>query len=88
MPTGNFGDTRVVLKTQVKDGDGKIVFSKEEVFSNLKKSGILPQKTVTLEYSVLLETGKRYQLNAGLSYQVEGKAELSMMTRSVEIEGK
>jgi nitrate/TMAO reductase-like tetraheme cytochrome c subunit len=88
IPTGEYGDYRVVLKTQVRDGEGKTVLLKEEVFSNLKKSGIPPQKTVTFEYPVSFETGKRYKVTAGLFYQVEGKAEQSMATWNAEIEGK
>ncbi len=73
MPTGKYGDYRIVLQTQVKEGDGKIIFSQEEIFSTLKKNGIPAQKAVTFEYPISLETGKRYQVNSNLLYQVEGR---------------
>ena len=73
MPTGKYGDYRIVLNTQVKDADGKIIFSKEEIFSTLKKNGVPPQKAVAFEYPISFETGKRYKVNSNLLYQVEGR---------------
>ncbi len=73
MPTGKYGDYRIVLSTQVRDADGKTIFSKEEIFSTLKKNGILPQKTVAFEYPISFETGKRYKVTSNLLYQVEGR---------------
>lgn len=73
MPTGKYGDYRVVLNTQVKDTEGKTIFSKEEIFSTLKRNGVPPQKTVVFEYPISSETGKRYQVNASLLYQMEGR---------------
>jgi predicted transcriptional regulator len=87
MPTGKYGDYRIVLNTQVKDGDGKTIFSKEEIFSALKKNGIPPQKVVTFEYPISFETGKRYKVNSSLLYQVEGRPEQSMASWNGEIEG-
>jgi len=75
MPTGKYGDYRFVLNTQVKDADGKAIFSKEEIFSTLKKNGVPPQKTVAFEYPISFETGKRYRVNSSLLYQVEGRPE-------------
>jgi hypothetical protein len=42
MPTGKYGNYRVVLNTQIKDTDGKIVFSKEETFSTFKSNAAPP----------------------------------------------
>ena len=86
MPTGKYGDYRIVLNTQVKDGDGKTIFSKEEIFSALKKNGIPPQKVVTFEYPISFETGKRYKVNSSLLYQVEGRTGQSMANWNTEIE--
>jgi hypothetical protein len=87
MPTGKYGDYRVVLNTQVKDMDGKIISSKEEIFSTLKKNGIPPQKAVTFEYPISLETGKRYKVNSSLLYQMEGRPDQSVASWNGEIEG-
>ncbi len=85
MPTGKYGDYRIVLNTQVKDADGKTIFSKEEVFSTLKKNGVPPQKTVAFEYSISFETGKRYKVNSNLFYQVEGRTEQLITSWNGEI---
>jgi hypothetical protein len=85
MPTGKYGDYRFVLNTQVKDADGKIVFSKEEIFSTLKKNGVPPQKTVAFEYPIPFETGKRYKVNSSLRYQVEGRPEQLIASWNGEI---
>jgi len=74
MPTGKYGDYRVVLNTQVKDTDGKTIFSKEETFSTLKKNGVPPQQTIAFEYPISFEMGKRYKVNSSLLYQIEGKS--------------
>ena len=87
MPTGKYGDYRIVLNTQVKDLDGKTIFSKEEVFSTPKKNGVPPQKTVAFEYPISFETGKRYKVNSTLLYQVEGRPEQSVVSWNTEIEG-
>jgi hypothetical protein len=87
MPTGKYGDYRIVLNTQVKDTDGKTIFSKEESFSTLKKNGVPAQKGVTFEYPISLETGKRYKVNSTLLYQVEGRPEQSVVIWNAEIEG-
>ena len=87
MPTGKYGDYRVVLNTQVKDPDGKTIFFKEEIFSTLQKSGLPPQKAVSFEYPISLETGKRYQVNSNLLYQVEGRPDQSVASWNGEIEG-
>jgi len=87
MPTGKYGDYRIVLNTQVKDADGKTVFSKEEIFSTLKKNGVPPQKTIAFEYPISFETGKRYKVNSTLLYQVEGRPEQSVVSWNTEIEG-
>lgn len=85
MPTGKYGDYRIVLHTQVKDADGKTIFSKEEVFSTLKKNGVPPQKTVAFEYPISLETGRRYKVNLNLLYLVEGRPEQLIATWNGEI---
>jgi hypothetical protein len=85
MPTGKYGDYRIVLNTQVKDTDGKTIFSKEEIFSTLKKNGVPPQKTVAFEYPIFFETGKRYKVNSNLSYQVEGRPEQMIASWNGEI---
>ena len=85
MPTGKYGDYRIVLNTQVKDIDGKTIFSKEEIFSTLKKNGVPPQKALTFEYPISLETGKRYKVNSNLLYQVEGRPEQMIASWNGEI---
>jgi hypothetical protein len=87
MPTGKYGDYRIVLNTTVKEADGKTTFSKEEIFSTLKKNGIPPQKTVSFEYPVSFEVGKRYQVNSRLHYQIEGRPEQIMANWNMEMEG-
>jgi len=87
MPTGKYGDYRIVLQTQVKDTNGKTLFSKEEIFSTLKKNGVPPQKAVAFEYPVSLETGKRYTVNSNLLYQIEGRPEQLVASWNGEIEG-
>jgi len=88
MPTGKYGDYRVVLNTQVKDTDGKTIFSKEEIFSTLKKNGVPPQKTILFEYPISFEMGKRYKVNSSLLYQVEGRPDQSMANWNAEFEGR
>ena len=85
LPTGKYGDFRVVLNTQVKESDGKTIFSKEEIFSTLKKNGVPPQKTVTFEYPISFETGKRYKVNSNLLYQVEGRPDQLITSWNGEI---
>ena len=85
MPTGKYGDYRIVLNTQVKDADGKIIFSKEEIFSTLKKNGVPPQKAVVFEYPISSETGKRYKVNSNLLYQVEGRPDQLITSWNAEI---
>ena len=85
MPTGKYGDYRIVLNTQVKDVDGKIIFSKEEIFSTLKKNGVPPQKAVVFEYPISSETGKRYKVNSNLLYQVEGRPDQLIASWNGEI---
>jgi hypothetical protein len=85
MPTGKYGDYRIVLNTQVKDADGKIIFSKEEIFSTLKKNGVPPQKAVVFEYPISSETGKRYKVNSNLLYQVEGRPDQLIASWNGEI---
>ncbi len=85
LPTGKYGDYRIVLNTQVKDADGKIIFSKEEIFSTLKKNGVPPQKAVVFEYPISSETGKRYKVNSNLLYQVEGRPDQLITSWNAEI---
>ena len=85
MPTGKYGDYRIVLQTQVKDMDGKTLLSKEEIFSTLKKNGVPPQKAVAFEYPMTFETGKRYKVNSNLLYQVEGRSDQLIASWNGEI---
>jgi len=87
MPTGKYGDYRVALNTTVKEADGKTILSKEEIFSTLKKNGIPPQKAISFEYPISFETGKRYQVNSKLFYQVEGRPEQLMTSWNTDVEG-
>ena len=89
MPTGQYGDYRMILTTAVLDPGGKTVFSKQEVFSTQKKTGIPYQKTVVFQYPVSLEAGKEYTVKATLSYQVQGRPDRVMVTWSAPVgEGK
>jgi hypothetical protein len=85
LPTGKYGDYRIVLHTQVKEADGKTIFSKEEIFSTPKKNGVPPQKTVVFEYPIPFEMGKRYKVNSNLLYQVEGRPDQLIASWSGEI---
>ncbi|MGD0916866.1 MAG: multiheme c-type cytochrome [Thermodesulfobacteriota bacterium] len=87
MPTGEYGDYRVVLNTTVKEAEGQVVLSKEEIFSTLKKNGIPPQKTISFEYPISLETGKRYQVSSRLLYQVGTRPEQPMTSWNTVIDG-
>ncbi len=87
MPTGQYGDYRIVLTTAVSDPGGKAVFSKQEVFATLKKTGVPFQKTVAFEYPVSLEPGKEYSVSATLTYQVPGRPEKVMATWSAPVAG-
>jgi hypothetical protein len=87
MPTGKYGDYRIVLHTEVKDADGKTVFTKDEIFATLQKNGISPQKTVTFEYPISVATGKRYRVNSNLIYRVEERPEFQVASWNGEIEG-
>lgn len=87
MPTGKYGNYRIFLNTIVRDSDGKEIFSKEEIFSTLKGSGIPPQKTIILEYPISFEIGKQYKVSSRLICKTEGRPELSMATWSASLEG-
>lgn len=87
MPTGKYGDYRIVLNTMVKDTDGKAIFSQEEIFSTLKRNGVPPQKTTLFEYPISFEMGKRYQVSSRLLYQVEGRPDQLMASWNAEMEG-
>ncbi len=39
MPTGKYGDYRIIPNTQVKDADGKAILWQEEIFFTLKGGG-------------------------------------------------
>jgi hypothetical protein len=88
MPTGKFGDYRILLNTTLKDADGKTIFSKEEIFSTPKKNGIPPQKTILLEYPISFERGKRYRVSSTLLYQVEARPDQRMTNWNLEFEGR
>mgnify|MGYP001148831813 CR=1 FL=1 len=87
MPTGKYGDYRVVLTTTVVDDADKTVFSKQEIFSTLKESGIPFRKTVAFEYPLTLVAGKEYTAKATLTYQVEGRPDRAMATWSAPAGG-
>jgi nitrate/TMAO reductase-like tetraheme cytochrome c subunit len=84
MPTGKYGDYRIVLATTVSDPKGNEAFTKQEVFSTQKKTGIPFQKTVVFEYPVSLEAGK---VSATLTYQVQGRPDRVMATWSTPVGG-
>ena len=84
MPTGKYGDYRVVLTTTVLDPEGKTVFTKQEIFSTQKNTGIPFQKTMVFEYPLSLDTGK---VSATLTYQVPKRPPISMATWSADMGG-
>jgi nitrate/TMAO reductase-like tetraheme cytochrome c subunit len=84
MPTGKYGDYRVVLTTAVSDPGGATIFSKQEVFSTQEKTGIPFQKTMVFEYPLSLEAGK---VSATLTYQVQGRPDRVMATWSAPLGG-
>jgi hypothetical protein len=67
---GKYGDYRIVLTTLVADPGDKAVFTKQEVFSTQKNTGVPFQKTMVIEYPVSLKAGK---VSATLTYQVPGR---------------
>ncbi len=75
MPTGTYGDYRMVLTTTVVDSGGKEVFVKEEVFSTQKGNGVPLQKSVRFEYPIPA-TVKGYQAKANLVYTVPGRPDI------------
>lgn len=87
MPTGKYGDYRIVLTTTVVDAADKTVFSKQEIFSTLKGNGIPFQKTVVFEYPLRLVAGKAYTATATLTYQVQGRPARAMTTWSAPVGG-
>ena len=87
MPTGKYGDYRVVLTTTVVDAEDKTVFSKQEIFATLKGSGIPFQKTVAFEYPLTIVEGKEYTAEATLTYQVQGRPARTMATWSAPVGG-
>jgi Cytochrome c554 and c-prime len=87
MPTGKYGDYRVILKTRVKDEGGKTIFSQDETFSNLKKTSIPLQKTITFTYTVSPEQGKKYQVSSALFYQIGDEPESQITAWNGEMEG-
>jgi len=87
MPTGKYGDYRIVLTTKVVDAADKTVFSKQEIFSTLKGSGIPFQKSVAFEYPLTLVAGKEYTATATLTYQVQGRPDRAMATWSAPVGG-
>jgi hypothetical protein len=76
---GKYGDYRIVLTTIEADPGDKAVFTKQEVFSTQKNTGISFQKTMVFEYPVSLKAGK---VSATLTYQVPGRPPVSMATWS------
>ena len=84
MPTGQYGDYRIVLTTTVSDSENKTVSSNQEIFSTQKKTGVPFQKTVVYQYPLSLEAGK---VSASLTYQVQGRPDRVMATWSAPIGG-
>ena len=87
MPTGKYGDYRIVLTTTVVDDADETVFSKQEIFSTLRGSGIPFQKTVAFEYPLKLAGGKGYTATATLTYQMEERPDRAMATWSAPVGG-
>jgi hypothetical protein len=76
MPTGKYGDYRMVLTTKVLDAGGKEILSKEEVFSTPKENGIPFKKAVKYDYPVPTGAGKDYKVRSTLVYQVSGRPDM------------
>lgn len=81
MPTGIYGDYRLVLITKVKDTDGKVVYVKEETLSSTKGGSAIPYKGST-RYGYPLPAGisRGLSVEAVLVYQVNGRPEVTIAT--------
>jgi hypothetical protein len=84
MPTGKYGDYRMVLTTKVLDAGGKEVVSKEEVFSTQQGNGVQFKKAVTYEYPVPSGIGNDYKVRATLVYQVSGRLDILVASWNAE----
>jgi hypothetical protein len=84
MPTGKYGDYRIILTTAASDSEGKTVLFQQKVFSTQGKTGIPFQETVTFEYPVSLKAGN---VSATLTYQVPDRPDRVMATWEASAEG-
>lgn len=84
MPTGKYGDYRVVLKTTVLNAEGKEVLSQEEIFSTQQGNGVPFKKTVRYEYPLPAGTGKGYKVKATLVYQRAASPDITVASWSAE----
>jgi hypothetical protein len=84
MPTGKYGDYRMVLTTKVINTSGSEVLSKEEVLSTQQGNGVPWQKVVKYEYSIPAGAGKDYQVRATLVYQVSGRPDVLVTSWNAE----
>ncbi|OGP56407.1 MAG: hypothetical protein A2Y65_11410 [Deltaproteobacteria bacterium RBG_13_52_11] len=84
MPTGKYGDYRMVLTTKVLDSGGQEVVSKEEVFSSQKDNGVPFNKTVKYSYPIPPGVGKDYKVKATLAYQVSGRPDMLVASWNAE----
>jgi len=84
MPTGKYGDYRLVLQTTALSSGGKEVLSKEEVFSSQKGNGVPFKKTVKYEYPIQPGVGKDYKVKATLVYQRAGRPDVAVASWNAE----
>jgi hypothetical protein len=84
MPTGQYGDYRMVLTTKVVDAGGNEVVSKEEVFATQQGSGVQFKKAVTYEYPIPSGVGNDYKVRATLIYQVSGRPDILVASWNAE----
>jgi len=84
MPTGKYGDDRLVLTTKIVDAAGKEVFSKEESFATQKGNGVPFTKAVKYEYPIPAGAGKDYKVRATLVYQVSGRPDVTVTSWNAE----
>jgi hypothetical protein len=84
MPTGKYGDYRMVLTTQIMEAGGKEVLSKEETFATQKGNGVPFKKSMRYEYPVPAGAGKDYKVKSTLVYQVSGRPDIMAASWNAE----
>jgi hypothetical protein len=84
MPTGKYGDYRMVLTTKAVDAGGKEVLSKEEVFATQKGTGVPFKKAMKYDYPLPAGVGANYKVKATLVYKASGRPDVAIASWNAE----